>query len=162
MHWPSTVPAGTHDGLTSSLDLLPTIWAAAGVSKAAAEPQAHVGNDLVSLAQDTPGATPHSSLYWRRAVAAAAREGDRKLIRITNQEGSLQPPILVNLATDPGELVNLAAMEPDRRDALMEQHNEWEKSLVQPRWLTGEVWRDNQRYKHQPDVLTRAQERKLP
>ena len=34
--------------------------------------------------------------------------------------------------------------------------------MVPPRWLTAEVWRENQRKKHRMDVVGRDAERRLP
>ncbi|MGK0219254.1 MAG: arylsulfatase A-like enzyme [Planctomycetota bacterium] len=161
IHWPASVPPGTYAGLTSSLDILPTVWSAAGV---ALGEQATTldGVDLLPTMQGTREEPPHERLFWRRAVAAAVRDGDWKTIRIQNKDGSYQDPILVNLADDPSELENHAKADPTRTQSMLRQLTEWERSIVEPRWLTAEIWRDYQRAKHQPAVLTRKQERSLP
>jgi arylsulfatase A-like enzyme len=108
-----------------------------------------------------PG-TPHDRLLWRRTAAAAVREGNWKLIRVEEEDGSFRAPILVDLARDPGELVDRAGEEPERVRSLLELLEAWETELVPPRWLTGEVWRRNQRRKHEPGVIGREAERELP
>ena len=165
MHWPRSVGAGTFDGLTSSLDLLPTFWTAAGADLAptpGSDGHGFDGVDLMPLVNRGSQAAPHTRLFWRRAVAAAARDGDWKVIRIENKDGTFQEPILVNLEEDPGELENLAKSEPQRVRELLDALGKWELDVQDPRWLTAEIWRDHQRAKHQPDVVTREQEAVLP
>jgi arylsulfatase A-like enzyme len=165
MHWPATIPPGTHNGLTSSLDLLPTIWTAAGVQL---EDQSRLGNnsldgvDLAQLDWTESQEDLHPKLFWRRAIAAAVRIGDWKLIRVQESDGTFQDPILVNLATDPGEQQNQATTHPTQTSYLLEQLETWEQSLQEPRWLTAQIWRENQRNKHRPNIKTREQERSLP
>ncbi len=38
----------------------------------------------------------------------------------------------------------------------------WEGNLIAPIWLEGEHWANNQRLKHNTNVIGRAAERKLP
>ena len=158
VHWPGRLDPGRYDSPVSSLDLAGTFLAAAG-----AEPLAIA--DGVDLAPHLAGARetePHAELYWRRAVAAAVRSGDWKLIRVEEADGSRRPPILVDLASDPGEQDDRAAMEPERVAELTALLETWEASLLPPRWLTAEVWRENQRRKHAIDLVGRDAERKLP
>ena len=157
--WPGRLVPGRYDEAVSSLDLAATFRRAAGA------PPAEVadGVDLVPfLAGERSGEGPHPTLFWRRAVASAAREGDWKLIRAETAPGVMGAPILVNLAEDPGERVDRAADEPDRVERLLGLLAGWEDAMVPPRWLTAEVWRENQRKKHRMDVVGRDAERRLP
>lgn len=158
LSWPARLEPGRHDGLVSSLDIAATFLTAAG-----AEPLPVAdGVDLVPHLDGREAMPPHERLLWRRAVAAAVRQGDWKLIRIEEEDGSHRAPILVDLARDPGERTDRAAEEPERVAELLQLLEAWEAELVPPRWLTGEVWRRNQRRKHEPGVLGREAERRLP
>jgi len=102
------------------------------------------------------------TLYWRRTVAAAVRQGDWKLIRIEEENSDYKKPILVQLSLDPGETTNRATEEPERVKHLLGLLKEWELELTPPRWETGDIWRRYQRQKHEIDLLGREEERKLP
>ena len=158
LSWPARLQPGTYDEPVSSLDLASTFLVAAG-----AEPQAtHDGVDLVPHLSGERREAPHQQLFWRRAVVAAVRAGDWKLIRVEELDGSQRAPILVDLASDPGELVDHAASEPERVAQLETMLERWERGLLPPRWLTAEVWRENQRKKHALELLGRDAERRLP
>jgi arylsulfatase A-like enzyme len=156
VHWPQVVGSRDYHEPVSSLDLAATFLAAAG-----AEPLAT--QDGVDLVPCFGGAlTAHERLFWRRAVTAAVRDGDWKLIRVQEADGSYRSPILVDLETDPGELTDRSRSEPERVAHLTALLEAWERTLLPPRWLTGEVWRKNQRNKHAMDIVGREAERKLP
>ncbi len=165
VHWPARLKPQRFDSVVSSLDLAPTLLAAAGVngsSDPGTEPNGLDGLNLLPWLEGRAAAPTTRTLYFRRAVAAAIRQGDWKLIRITEEDGTLRPPILVNLATDPGELHDVAGAESALVEALMRDLDGWESQLLPPRWSTGEVWRKNQRLKHEPGLLGRDAERRLP
>ncbi len=158
LHWPGHWESGTYASPISSLDLANTFLAAAGADPLSSSD----GVDLVPHLEKRVSQPPHAKLFWRRSVARAVREGDWKLIRVEEPDGTMRAPILVDLATDPAELVNRASTDPERvahLDALLE---EWEGSLLPPRWQTGEVWRNNQRKKHEMGLIGREAERKVP
>jgi len=161
IHWPAALQPGTIDGLTSSLDLMPTALAVAGAAKVPANANLD-GVNLVPHLLGTATSPPHDRLFWRRAVAAAVRIGDWKAIRITEADGTFAAPILVNLAEHPDEFVNQASDQPQRTQSMLDQLATWEKTLTAPRWLTAQIWRDFQRAKHLPNVRTREDERNLP
>ncbi len=156
VHWPQVVGSRDYHEPVSSLDLAATFLAAAGAEPLATQD----GVDLVSYFGGSLAA--HERLFWRRAVTAAVRDGDWKLIRVQEADGSYRPPILVDLETDPGELNDRSRSEPERVAHLTALLEAWERTLLPPRWLTGEVWRKNQRNKHAMDIVGREAERKLP
>ena len=80
------------------------------------------------LSGERPEARPHRSLFWRRAVASAAREGDWKLIEYF-EDGRLE---LFNLAEDIGEKRNLAASQPDKAKEMHEKIRGWRKRTKAP------------------------------
>lgn len=157
VRWPAQLAAGQCDRMVSSLDLAATFRRAAGAPPA----QVADGVDLMGVLGGAVEDRPRE-LYWRRAVAAAARDGDWKLIRVESARGVLAPPILVNLREDPRESTNRAGEEPERVEELLGKLERWEEAMIEPRWLTGEVWRTNQRQKHRMDVVGREAERRLP
>ena len=156
LRWPGRLAPGTFDEPVSSLDLAATFLAA---GRAEPDPEA---DGLALLPHLDLGTRPHGRLFWRRGVAAAAREGDWKLVRVEARPGVLAPPILVDLATDPGETTDRAADEPARVAHLTALLEAWEDELLPSRWQTGEVWRENQRAKHRMDLIGREAERDLP
>ncbi len=78
---------------------------------------------------------PHDRLYWRRAAAAAIRDGDWKLIRLPDR-----PPLLYNLKEDLSEQHNLYLELPDTVNRLMKELFEWETQLAHPAWRTEVFW----------------------
>lgn len=135
VRWPAGLPGGgTYDFPVSALDIFPTVLAAAGATEPL-EP----GRDGVDLMPHLRGEVdhrPHQKLYWRRAIAAAIRDGDWKLIRLPDR-----PPMLFNLAGDPGEQHDVHARHPDRVRAMMRDLFEWEVGTVHPKWVTAPMWR---------------------
>ena len=105
---------------------------------------------------------PHQRLYWRRNVAAAIRDGDWKLIRIPEKDGSFRTPLLFDIAADPGETQNLAKEHPRRTEELLELLAAWEVDMKAPGWIQGDRWLNNQRAKHKMTVIGREAERTVP
>jgi len=158
VHWPGELAPGRFDQCLSSLDLASTFRSVAY----AADDQPSDGRNLMPFLQSKIQGPVHDELYWRRAVAAAYREGDWKLIRVEEKDGSMRAPILVNLEQDPGERQDISGANERRVEWMLEKLKLWESGLMEPRWMTGEIWRENQRNKHLMSVTTREQERRLP
>ena len=118
--------------------------------------------DLVPFLRGELEVPPHDILFWRRDVAAAVREGDIKLVRIREPDGSYRPPVVVDIAGNPDESIDLAASRPDLVRRLRGLLEAWESELLDPLWIEGERWQNNQRYKHQMDVIGRDAERRFP
>lgn len=171
LRWPGQLPAGKRfPSMVSSLDLAPSLLAAAGqvLASEPARSQPIAAFDGVNLlpslrASDasgpdsSPQPSPHSSLFWRRGVAAALREGPWKLVRVDTLE-----PQLMHLERDAAEVTNFAAQEPERVRRMLLALVRWESELAPPRWTEGPTWAKNQLRKHSPDVRTRAEEEKFP
>ncbi len=156
--WPGALGSGRYDEAISSLDLLPTALSVAG----AEAPEELDGVDLMPFIGGGRGGSPHEALYWRRFVAAAVREGDWKFVRVREADDTFRAPILVNLALDPGELIDRAGDEPARVARMQSLLEGWESGLSEPRWQEAEVWQNNQRKKHEMGLLGREAERRLP
>ena len=154
LRWPGiTTPGSTFSHPVSTLDIAPTVLQAAGASLDALD-----GVDLHPCLVGERTAPPHESLFWRRGPIAATLEGDRwKLIRIQDDR-----VLLFDLDNDPSELVDVGDQHPEIRARLLASIDAWELELKEPRWQSGQQWRDNQVKKHQPGVDTREKERALP
>lgn len=175
LRWPGQLSAGKrYSNMVSSLDLAPTLLAAAGkVLPSQAERSEPIaafdGVDLLPSLRaadasgphfdptSDPRSGPHSSLYWRRGVAAALREGPWKLVRVDTLE-----PQLMHLERDASEVTDFAAQEPERVRRMLLALVRWESELGPPRWTEGPSWAKNQLRKHSPEVKTRADEEKFP
>jgi arylsulfatase A-like enzyme len=163
LRWPGVLAAGKrYDNIVSSLDLAPTLLAVAGPAQQAklegSEPiGAFDGVNLLPRLRSPSAADPRASLYWRRGVAAALREGPWKLVRVDTL-----PPQLMHLDRDATEMTNFAAEEPERLRRMLRALVRWESELAPPRWTEGPSWAQNQLRKHSPEVKTRAEEEKFP
>lgn len=128
MHWPGRIPAGrTYPHPVINLDLVPTIMSLSGVTK----PPKGLGFDGVDLLPYLSGKItdpPHETLYWRRNEDYAVRKGDWKLA--WNDEGPSREIQLFDLAHDPGEWKNLAAMHPERAQQLQDAFDAWDSGLA--------------------------------
>lgn len=127
--WPEHLQAGAvYDNPISTLDLLPTFYAAGGgnVDKITATD----GVDIVPFLIGKQFGRPHQRLFWKRDVRAVVRDGDWKLIRFGDR-----PAELYYLPNDEREMNNLAAVHPDRVRELFKLLFDWEMSLARPRWL---------------------------
>lgn len=132
MAWPGRIaPGTTFDGLTSTLDLVPTLLAATGV--AVGEGPALEGVDLVPFLSGTRQGPPHAMLGWRLGTERALRSGDWKLVARGDE-----PAQLFDLASDPSERVDLAAREPARVTALEAEWSAWNASNIEPLWWAEE------------------------
>ena len=155
VRWPKRLDAGgTFAQPVSALDILPTCIAAAGETP---DDLVTDGVDLLPFLCRAREGQPHEVLFWRRGVAAAVRRGQWKLIRIKES-----PPLLFDLAADPGETTNLAESNPEVVRSLLAALAAWEEEMTEPKWGQDDVWSRNQINKHRMDVKSREAERKLP
>lgn len=129
IRWPDRLHANTTYNLpVSTLDLLPTFFAAAG-----GNPDELGEIDGVNLMPYLLGkfeGRPHTSMYWKRDVRATVRHGDWKLMRFPDR-----PAELYNLTEDTAEQDNLAADYPELTRELYKKIFEWELTMERPRWL---------------------------
>ncbi len=122
--WPARIPQGrTIDQVAISMDWMPTLLAAAGVSPDQAFPPDGI-NLLPLLA---PNAAPVvRKLFWRYKANAqrAAREGDFKYLKI------LDNTFLFNVVEDPMERANLKDRRKDVYDRITAEWNEWNATML--------------------------------
>ena len=127
VRWPARLPAGqTFDRPVISLDVVPTVLAAAGVDAGAAPLD---GVDLAPYFRGEQAAAPHETLYWRFGAQTAIRHGDFKLVRIGDG-----PAQLYDLAADVGESSDLADRRPDDVAKLTALWSAWNAELAAPLW----------------------------
>lgn len=127
--WKGRIPGGrvSHDPVIQ-LDVLPTMLAAAGTQ---VEPEWQL--DGVNLLPLLEGRTEHlapRALYFRFGVQHAVREGNWKLVKASKD----MEPMLVNLASDPGEQTDLTAQQPEKAKHLQALFDQWNSTMQPPRW----------------------------
>lgn len=129
MQWKGTLPAKTlYDQPVISLDLLPTLVAAAGGS---IDPHWKLdGVNLLPYLKGEVHEAPHKELYWRFGPEWAIRQGDWKLV--ASEKATV--PMLVNLKDDISETKDLSGAEPAKVQALTAAYKRWASELVEPRW----------------------------
>ncbi|MDC0291661.1 sulfatase-like hydrolase/transferase [Verrucomicrobiales bacterium] len=151
--WPGQLPKGErYEGVTSSLDLLPTFMAAASSEllpladlrpyedkgnrkKARADYGEYDGIDLIPLLK---GESPPAErlLFWRLQGQAAVLDGQNKLIRLSHRPAQMFQP-----AGDPGESDDLSRSDPEGFEALFRKLGQWESSLPTiPLWGSSPMW----------------------
>jgi arylsulfatase A-like enzyme len=69
-------------------------------------------------------------LCFRFGVQYAVRQRDWKLVKASKE----MAPMLVNLATDRGEQVDLTAREPAKAKELQALFESWNAAMQAPRW----------------------------
>ncbi|MFO0945867.1 MAG: sulfatase [Planctomycetota bacterium] len=128
VRWPSRVPAGkTYDKPVISLDIFPTILAAAGVSKP--EQAKFDGVNLLPFLSGEKQESPHDRLYWRFGSQHALRQGNWKLVHVAGESDKLY-----DLVADLGETKNLATEKPETLSELQKAYASWNSELVEPLW----------------------------
>ena len=125
--WKGRIPAGrVSNEPVIQLDVLPTALSAAGTEAKTT----FDGVNLLPLLQGKTEKLEPRELYFRFGVQHAVRQGDWKLVKASKE----MQPMLVNLATDPGEQTDLTAKEPKKAKALQQLFDQWNASMQPPRW----------------------------
>lgn len=122
--WPARIPSGrTTDQVAISMDWMPTLLAAAGVSPDPAFPPDGT-NLLPALTQNA--APVERKLFWRYKANAqrAARDGDYKYLKI------LDNTFLFNVVEDPMERANLKVRRKDIYDRIVAEWGEWNATML--------------------------------
>ncbi|GAA1605986.1 sulfatase family protein [Kribbella karoonensis] len=129
--WPDRLPAGRRtDALLSTLDLVPTLAAAAGATLE--------GTDGVDILPVLSGSVEvaHENLHWDCGFQWAVRSGDWKLSWVDDNENTRHlrdyehAPMgegwfLANLADDIGEQQNELSAQPEIAARLRALHSSW-------------------------------------
>ena len=128
VRWPGTTKAGSESSeLICSIDLFPTVAAAAGVKVG------HQVDGIDILPALKGGTLKRQALYWHYPhysnqggiPGGAIREGDYKLFE-RYEDGRVH---LYNLKKDIGEQSDLAAQQPERVEQMRKRLHAWYKSV---------------------------------
>ncbi|MDO6535543.1 sulfatase-like hydrolase/transferase [Alteromonas stellipolaris] len=129
MKWPGVFDHGTtYTHPVSTLDLLPTFFAAGGGDTSTLENID--GVNLIPFVQGTLQDAPHEFLYWKKDTRATVRAGNWKLMRFPDR-----PAELYYIDNDEKEFRDVAAENPELVKMLFKKIFEWESTLERPRWL---------------------------
>ncbi len=128
MQFPGTLEGGkVYEKPVTSLDLFPTSLSLAGVSF---DGQTD-GVDLIPHLTGESAEDPHDSLFWRVGAQGALRRGDWKLVR--ERKGKVPGPwMLFDLSEDIGEKNDLADVEPQKIQELIEIWSAYDAEMIDP------------------------------
>ena len=128
VQWKGRVPAGrVIDEPVMQIDVLPTALAAAGLD---VKSEWKIdGLNILPLASGAVASVPRT-LFWRYGPQFAVRRGAWKLIHA----GDDMQPMLIDLASDPGERRNVAAAHSRIVMELQTAWQDWNATLPPPRW----------------------------
>ncbi|AJR05242.1 sulfatase [Photobacterium gaetbulicola] len=130
--WPGTIPAGqTIDEPVISLDILPTMAAAAGI-EVKADWQLD-GVDLLPLFTGKEKQLENRFLYWNTTLAAAIRDHDWKLV-VPNLRAKRKTYQLFNISNDISESVDLADKHPEQVERLKAAWEAWDAENTPALW----------------------------
>jgi arylsulfatase A-like enzyme len=124
VRWPGRIAAGrTSPQVMISMDFLPTLLTAAGVTQDPAFPSD--GEDLLPVLTGAAPVRPRR-LFWRfrNAEQAAVRDGDWKYLKLGGREH------LFDLARDPRERADRRDAEPARFQALKAAFAAWNLQML--------------------------------
>jgi arylsulfatase A-like enzyme len=127
--WPKVLKPGQFESPVSSLDVFSTSVAVAG----AESPKGVTldGINLLPLLQSEAKSSSDRALFWRTGggEAFAMRKGPYKLVKPNAKSTELY-----DLTTDLGERTNLARSKPDVLESMQKQLDDWNATLVAPKW----------------------------
>lgn len=130
MQWPGKVPSGkVYEAPVSSLDILPTALAAAGIRFSAGE---FDGKNVLPYLTGQRSGAPHEELFWRAGNRAALRLAQWKIVRNNNRGGKPNEWELYNLATDMGEQRNVAKQHPEVLSQLLRRWDVLNSEMAEP------------------------------
>jgi arylsulfatase A-like enzyme len=124
MRWPARIKAGgVVDDPVISLDLLPTVIAAAGGK--VGEDWKCEGIDLLPRLTGDVEKLPVRSMFWKSGTTWAIRRGGWKLVKDGRAE-----PMLFHLAVDMSEKNDLSSKRAGRAEQLKKVWDEWDRENV--------------------------------
>ena len=135
VQWKGRLPAGiTFERPVSSLDILPTALAAAGVD----QPDNLDGVNLLPFLTGIASGDPHEAFYWRMGPQAAVRRGPWKYYQPRSG-----PAKLFHVERDPAEQRDLSAEEPALLEDLQAQWKTWSEQQAEPQFIPAWLQRAN-------------------
>ena len=151
--WPRVLEGGAvYDEPVSSLDIFPTILAAAGIEHPGKEKLD--GINLLPFLKAGQVGPPHQDLFWRYSDGAgyAVRHKDFKLVRSAYKDTVL----LFDLVRDPYEHNDLSAGNPEMVKKLQELYDVWTKETVTSKWQDPHLENVIKEEKKRQDFIDRA------
>lgn len=125
--WPGVLPEGqVFGGMTSSLDVFPTVCAATGIALPPSIPTD--GRDLLPFLTGESEGLPHETLFWSNGPNKAVRHGSWKLVK------SGDSIWLYDLSDDIGEKKNLKDSHPQQLEQLESLLRQWQDEMSAPAW----------------------------
>ena len=126
VRYPGQLPAAiTYAPAISSLDLFPSICAAAGIAAPAKRDGVNIFPHLRGEQQEPP----HQRLYWRQNKRSALRQGDYKIVR---NDGPASAWELYHLGEDLAEANDLAKSQPEKLQALVSEFEKLNSEMIEP------------------------------
>ena len=142
VQWPARLNGqSSYHGMVSSLDIVPTVAAAAGV--ALPTDRDYDGMDIMPYLTGQQ-ISPDRTFYWRwfglgstgppgaLNTIWAVRNDSLKLV--VDRAMDTQPPALYDLSTDIGETTDLSLQQPAQVAALQTLYNQWQRIAVPALW----------------------------
>lgn len=154
IHFPTTHPQAktkTIAAPTSSLDILPTTLALAGIPI----PQQLDGTNLAS--PDVAKTLDTRYLYWRQGQVGVIRNKEWKLILINRK-----PSLLFHISQDPTERTTVLDQNADIVDTLLPTYIEWDKQNIAQLWGPSQQAGGMERYSPDSPWDDKPQPRNLP
>ena len=133
---------GTYGKLTSSLDILSTAAAAAGIDIQNLQHPLD-GVNLLKYIDGSEAQPPHEQLFWRKEDMAAMRTADYKYIRVKGVG-----EVLYDMKDDLSETEDIKEQQPEVLNRMAKEVCLWEKGLVNPILWDEGVWNDVTREIH--------------
>ena len=131
MQWKGRIRGGrVYERPVSSLDIVPTVLAAAGAEL----PTNLDGADLVPYLEGKRTGDPHAQLFWRYGQNLALRQGDWKVVRQAARGQAKAEFELFDLSRDPGETTNQSAGHPEVLARLRGVLDGMNREMVEPLW----------------------------
>ena len=134
-------PQSSYHGMVSSLDIVPTVAAAAGV--ALPTDRDYDGVDIMPYLTGQQ-IRPVRTFCWRwfglgptgspRALNTIWGVRNDSLKLVVERARDTQPPALYDLSTDIGETTDLSQQQPDQVAALQRLYNQWQLIAVPALW----------------------------
>ncbi len=127
LKWPAVISSNqVFGGMTSSLDVFPTVCAASGIKL----PQdiRLDGVDLTPFASGQALGSPHHTLFWSNGPNKAVRHHQWKLVK------SGEAKWLYDLSVDIGEKNNLIDSHAERLRELESLLDDWQQEMSPPAW----------------------------
>lgn len=125
--WPQKIAPNTvYHNMISSLDIVPTALAAAGLE----QPSHLDGVNLLPYLTGNINGLPHQILYWKMNKQWAIRDNYWKLV-YSNPDNKI---MLFNIKDDPYEKYDLSSKMPDKVAEMKAKYEKWNEGNLQKQW----------------------------